>query len=118
MLTEVLPADAAAINKAAAILHEGGIVAFPTETVYGLGANALDVQAVAAIFAAKGRPSHNPLIVHVASVRDAARLAGDWVATAQQLADRFWPGPLTLVVPTSPRIPALVTAGGPTVALR
>ncbi|HYV34284.1 MAG TPA: L-threonylcarbamoyladenylate synthase [Gemmataceae bacterium] len=118
MLTKVLPADAAAIAKAAAILRGGGLVAFPTETVYGLGANALDERAVAGIFAAKGRPSNNPLIVHVADVAEAAQLSSAWPASAKQLADAFWPGPLTLVVPASPRIPSIVTAGGSAVALR
>jgi hypothetical protein len=93
MLTEVLLADAAAIAQAAAILRGGGLVAFLTETVYGLGANALDVQAVAGVFAAKGRPSHNPLIVHVADLAEAKRLADDWPRPAQRLAERFWPGP-------------------------
>jgi L-threonylcarbamoyladenylate synthase len=123
MLTELLPIDpevpeADRIAEAAAILRTGGLVAFPTETVYGLGANALDAAAVAGIYTAKGRPSHNPLIVHVADVADAVQLAGSWSKAAEQLARRFWPGPLTLVVPTSPRIPDLVTAGGATVALR
>src|SRR5947209_4702766 len=110
--------DADAIATAAQLLRSGGLVAFPTETVYGLGANALDAAAVAGIFAAKGRPSHNPLIVHVADVADAERLAGAWPAMATWLARCFWPGPLTLVVQSSPRIADLVTAGGPTVALR
>jgi L-threonylcarbamoyladenylate synthase len=118
VLTKVLPADADSIAQAVAILREGGLVAFPTETVYGLGANALDARAVAGVFAAKGRPSHNPLIVHVADVAAAVALARDWPTLAQRLAERFWPGPLTLVVPASYRIPELVTAGGPTVALR
>jgi L-threonylcarbamoyladenylate synthase len=123
MITQVLRVDAAApeaykISRAAAMLRNGGLVAFPTETVYGLGANALDASAVAGIFAAKGRPSHNPLIVHVADVADAVHLAGAWPDLAGRLAARFWPGPLTLVVPTSARLPDLVTAGGPTVALR
>jgi L-threonylcarbamoyladenylate synthase len=118
MLTQVLVADADAIAQAAAMLRGGGLVAFPTETVYGLGANALDVQAVAGIFAAKGRPSHNPLIVHIPDVAEAERLAGDWPEPAQRLAERFWPGPLTLVVPKSRRVPDLVTGGGSTVALR
>src|SRR5947207_13843506 len=107
--------DAEAIAAAAEELRRGGLVAFPTETVYGLGANALDARAVAGIFAAKGRPSHNPLIVHVADAADAALLAGNWPPAAARLAQRFWPGPLTLIVPTSPRIADLVTAGGPTV---
>ena len=123
MNTQTLRVDpeapaADAIATAADVLRAGGLVAFPTETVYGLGANALDAQAVAGIFAAKGRPSHNPLIVHVADAADADQLAGDWPAAARQLAERFWPGPLTLVVPTSPRIADLVTAGGSTVGLR
>jgi L-threonylcarbamoyladenylate synthase len=118
MRTLVLRPDADAIAQAAAILHAGGLVAFPTETVYGLGANALDVRAVAGIFAAKGRPSHNPIIVHVARLADAVALANSWPESAQRLAERFWPGPLTLVVPASHKIPTLVTAGGPTVGLR
>jgi L-threonylcarbamoyladenylate synthase len=118
MLTQVLPADAESIAQASAILRGGGLVAFPTETVYGLGANALDEQAVAGIFAAKGRPSYNPLIVHVSGVGEARRLARDWPDLAQKLAEHFWPGPLTLVVWSSPQVPGLVTAGGPTVALR
>jgi L-threonylcarbamoyladenylate synthase len=123
MLTEVLRIDPIApepdrIARAAAILRDGGLVAFPTETVYGLGADALNPSAVAGIFAAKGRPSNNPLIVHVPDVADAAQLAGDWPSVANLLAARWWPGPLTLVVQTSPRVPDLVTAGGPTVALR
>jgi L-threonylcarbamoyladenylate synthase len=118
MHTQILPADPAAVARAAALLRGGGLVAFPTETVYGLGANALDAAAVAGIFAAKGRPSHNPLIVHVPALPDAAALAGAWPETAQRLGERFWPGPLTLVVPTSPRIADLVTAGGATVGLR
>jgi L-threonylcarbamoyladenylate synthase len=118
MLTKVLVADSQAIAQAAAILRAGGLVAFPTETVYGLAANALDARAVARIFTAKGRPSNNPLIVHVASSGDAAHLAADWPASAQALARQFWPGPLTLVVSKSDRMIDLVTAGGPTVAVR
>jgi L-threonylcarbamoyladenylate synthase len=118
MKTAVLTVNAQAIARAAAIVRRGGLVAFPTETVYGLGANACSSEAVARVFAAKGRPSHNPLIVHVATVADAAAMAASWPAVAQALADRFWPGPLTLVVSRSPRAIDLVTAGGPTVALR
>jgi L-threonylcarbamoyladenylate synthase len=106
------------IARAAEVLARGGLVAFPTETVYGLGANALDAAAVARIFAAKGRPATNPIIVHVAIAGDARRLVQAWPAAAQTLADRFWPGPLTLVLPKSACVPDLVTAGGPTVALR
>jgi L-threonylcarbamoyladenylate synthase len=104
--------------RAVELLRGGEIVAFPTETVYGLGANALDERAVARIFLAKGRPSHNPLIVHVPDAVAARRLVRDWPAAAEQLSARFWPGPLTLVLPKQPEIPDLVTAGLPTVAVR
>ncbi len=110
--------SATVIAEAAAILQEGGLVAFPTETVYGLGANALDAAAVARIFEAKGRPSRNPIIVHVTGAEAARALASSWPATAEQLADRFWPGPLTLVLPKNPVVPDIVTAGGPNVGLR
>ncbi len=106
------------IARAAHVLQSGGLVAFPTETVYGLGANALDPAAVAKIFAAKGRPATNPIIVHVATVAGAKGLAAAWPDTAQKLAERFWPGPLTLVLPKQEHVPDLVTAGGATVALR
>ncbi|MBX3463940.1 MAG: threonylcarbamoyl-AMP synthase [Planctomycetes bacterium] len=108
----------AAIDAAAAVLRTGGLVAFPTETVYGLGANALDAAAVARIFAAKGRPAHNPLIVHLASADDLPRVAGEVPPLARRLADAFWPGPLTLVLPRRPDVPDAVTAGLPTVAVR
>src|SRR5437763_11837115 len=91
--------DAGAVARAAAILQRGGLVAFPTETVYGLGASALDAAAVARIYAAKGRPATNPLIVHVPDVAAAQALAASWPQPAQRLAERFWPGPLTLVLP-------------------
>jgi L-threonylcarbamoyladenylate synthase len=110
--------EADVIARAAAVLRAAGLVAFPTETVYGLGANALDAAAVARIFAAKGRPANNPLIVHVAAVEEARRLVADWPEIADRLAARFWPGPLTLVLPRCISIPDMVTAGGPTVALR
>jgi L-threonylcarbamoyladenylate synthase len=110
--------DPELIAQAAAVLGGGGLVAFPTETVYGLGANALDAPAVARIFAAKGRPANNPLIVHVANAAAARTLAGTWPEPAARLAERFWPGPLTLVVSKSERVPPSVTAGGSTVALR
>jgi L-threonylcarbamoyladenylate synthase len=106
------------IDRAAHILRSGGLVAFPTETVYGLGANALDAAAVNAIYVAKGRPSGNPLIVHVADTDSAHSLVKDWTQTAQSLAERFWPGPLTIVLPRSQLVPDNVTGGGPTVALR
>ncbi|HEU0078380.1 MAG TPA: L-threonylcarbamoyladenylate synthase, partial [Longimicrobiaceae bacterium] len=110
--------DPAAIRRAAAVLRRGGLVAFPTETVYGLGASALDAEAVGRIFAAKGRPSYNPLIVHVADAEAARALAAEWSAAAERLAERFWPGPLTLVVPRRAEVPDAVTAGLPSVALR
>ena len=106
------------VAHAADLIRAGRLVAFPTETVYGLGANALDAEAVARIFAAKGRPRQSPLIVHVASVEMARELAAGWPPVAETLAERYWPGPLTLVVPKRPMIPDIVTAGLPTVALR
>lgn len=110
--------DAAVIAEAAAIIKRGGLVAFPTETVYGLGANALDVHAIAKIYSAKGRPSYNPLIVHVADVTGALRCVTTWPESAVTLARAFWPGPLTLVLPKDPSIPDLVTAGLASVGVR
>jgi L-threonylcarbamoyladenylate synthase len=107
-----------ALDRAVAVLRRGGLVAIPTETVYGLAADALDEEAVAGIFRAKGRPASNPLIVHVADVAMARSLAGGWPAAAEAIATRLWPGPVTVVVPRGPRIPDIVTAGGSTVALR
>jgi len=106
------------ITEAAVLLRQGKLVAFPTETVYGLGANALDASAVARIFEAKGRPHTSPLIVHVNSIEMARELADEWPDTAQQLAERFWPGPLTVVVQKKASIPDIVSAGLPTVGLR
>ncbi|MDD2533331.1 MAG: L-threonylcarbamoyladenylate synthase [Eubacteriales bacterium] len=103
---------------AAACLQAGGLVAFPTETVYGLGANALDPQAVAAIFTAKGRPGDNPLIVHVASIADILPLTTEMTPLAEALLASFSPGPLTLILPRSNLVPDLVTAGLDTVAVR
>ncbi len=108
----------AGIEHAAALIRSGRLVAFPTETVYGLGANALDPDAVARIFAAKGRPRTSPLIVHVDSIEMARGLASHWCDAAEHLARRYWPGPLTLVVPKRPEVPDIVTAGLPTVGLR
>src|SRR3974390_948019 len=99
------------IRRAAELIRAGRLVAFPTETVYGLGANALDAAAVQRIFEAKGRPKTSPLIVHVASVEAARDLALEWPERAEHLARAFWPGPLTLVVRKRPLVPALVTAG-------
>ncbi len=110
--------DGAVVRAAAEILRRGGLVAIPTETVYGLAAHALDAAAVAKIFAAKGRPSNNPLIVHVADVGAARALASSWPVAADALAARFWPGPLTVVVPRAAHVPDVVTASGPTVAIR
>ena len=107
-----------AIAHAAAVLRAGGLVAFPTETVYGLGANALDAAAVRRIFEAKGRPAFNPLIVHVEGASAARSLVTSWPETAERLASRFWPGPLTLVLPKRPLVPDVVTAGLDTVAVR
>jgi L-threonylcarbamoyladenylate synthase len=107
-----------AIARAAALLRAGRLVAFPTETVYGLGADALDAAAAARIFVVKGRPSTNPLIVHVADTGAAKALVAEWPHNAELLAARFWPGALTLVLPRRPEVPDVVTAGGPTVALR
>jgi len=132
------PADPGEIDHAARLLRAGRIVAFPTETVYGLGANALDAEAVARIYAVKRRPAASPLIVHVASIEMAQSLVANWPEIADRLARRFWPGPLTLVLPKSHpaahafvrpaeqnsaapsswTIPAIVTAGLPTVGLR
>jgi L-threonylcarbamoyladenylate synthase len=110
--------DSVVIAEAAAIIRAGGLVAFPTETVYGLGANATDTDAVEKIFSAKGRPSYNPLIVHLASAAAAEGVVTAWSDTAHRLATHFWPGPLTLVLPKATAIPDLVTAGLPTVGIR
>jgi L-threonylcarbamoyladenylate synthase len=110
-------ADATGIVQAAAVLAAGGLAAFPTETVYGLGADATNAVAVAKLYAAKGRPSFNPLIAHVADVT-AAKRAGHLNAMAMQLATKFWPGPLTLVVPATDLVCELARAGLGTVGLR
>ena len=102
----------------AELLQQGEVVAIPTETVYGLAANALDGQAVLKIFAAKNRPADNPLIVHIATWEDLAPLVSEIPPAAKALADAFWPGPLTMVLPRSEKIPDEVTAGGNTVAVR
>ena len=139
-MTPIVPPTPENLARAGDLLRSGGLVAFPTETVYGLGANALDASAVARIFAAKGRPATNPVIVHVATVDEVTTLIDErWglspptsalpiastrsarinpAARLQQLAERFWPGSLTLVLPKSSRVPDIVTAGGQTVAVR
>jgi len=106
------------ISDAAAIIRSGGLVAFPTETVYGLGANALDPGAVQKIFEMKGRPETSPLIVHVASIEMAQTIVTEWPPLAEELARQWWPGPLTLVLPKKSIVPDSVTAGLPTVAVR
>ena len=120
---EVLPTHTAAlfaeaVNRAAELLRAGELVALPTETVYGLAANAFEANAVEKIFRAKGRPAHNPIIVHVASLEMARRCASSWPDVAGELAHAFWPGPLTLVLPRSSQIPDAVSAGGATVGIR
>ncbi|MBT6458974.1 MAG: threonylcarbamoyl-AMP synthase, partial [Planctomycetaceae bacterium] len=112
------PKTAAALAAAAERLATGELVAIPTETVYGLAANAMDPDAVAQIFQAKGRPATNPLIVHVSDMDMARSLAAQWPDTAERAALAFWPGPLTLVVPKAQSVPDIVTANGHTVALR
>src|SRR5213080_2683898 len=99
------------VERAAALIREGKLVAFPTETVYGLGANALDASAVERIFAAKGRPRSSPLIVHVDGIEMARELAAEWPDAAEHLARRYWPGPLTIVLPKRALVPDIVTAG-------
>lgn len=107
-----------ALLQAAALLQAEQVCAFPTETVYGLGGSALSEAAIERIYALKGRPKYNPLIVHVPNAAAAQRLAAGWPEVAQRLAQRFWPGPLTLVVPRGAAVPAIVSAGLPTMALR
>ena len=110
--------DPAILEEAAAILRGGGLVVFPTETVYGLGGDATNPEAVARIFEAKGRPATNPLIVHGASIADVRSSVAEWPRSAETLARRYWPGPLTLVLPRSRTIPDIVTAGRDTVGVR
>lgn len=107
-----------AVETAARILREGGLVGMPTETVYGLAANALDAEAVAKIFEAKGRPQDNPLIVHISEFDQIERLVSVLPESARALAEAFWPGPMTMVLPKSQLIPDLVSAGLPTVGIR
>lgn len=118
MDTNTAPLFAAAVARAAELLREGKLVALPTETVYGLAANACHADAVKHIYEVKGRPSHNPIIVHVAGLEMARRCVSDWPPLAAKLAAAFWPGPLTLVLPRSSAIPDIVTAGGSTVGVR
>jgi L-threonylcarbamoyladenylate synthase len=123
VITTFLPVNPAnpepsIIARAAACLREGGLVAFPTETVYGLGVNALDAVAVRRLFAAKDRPASDPLIVHLADSASLERVAREIPDVALRLAERFWPGPLTIVLPRGDEVPSEVAAGGNTVAVR
>ncbi|MBW2988653.1 threonylcarbamoyl-AMP synthase [Candidatus Woesearchaeota archaeon] len=110
--------DLQLIKRAAKVLRGGGLVAFPTETVYGLGANALDAKAVAKIFKAKGRPSDNPIIVHVSNLKQLRDIVKGIPQSAKPLMRRYWPGPLTLIFRKAQKVPDEVTAGLPTVAVR
>lgn len=116
--TMLLGDNEASILQAAKIIRNGGLVAFPTETVYGLGADAMNSKAVKKVFSAKGRPSDNPLIVHIADPAQLDDVAGQVSATALMLAEKFWPGPLSLVLPRADNVPAEVSAGLATVAVR
>lgn len=125
MQTEILPAltggnelNTESIDSAAALLRVGEVVGIPTETVYGLAANAFDEKAVAKIFKAKGRPQDNPLIVHISAFEEIRELVSAVPEAAKKLADAFWPGPLTIILPKSSRIPDAVSAGLPSVAVR
>jgi L-threonylcarbamoyladenylate synthase len=113
-----MPAGPAQIARAARRLNDGGLVAFPTETVYGLGADAMNVEAVGKVFALKGRSPDKPLILHVSGRTMASGLVEQWPDDAQKLVEAFWPGSLTLVLPKAPHVPDIVTGGGDTVAVR
>jgi L-threonylcarbamoyladenylate synthase len=118
-LAELVQADEPGLARAVVLLTAGELVAFPTETVYGLGARADDAAAIERVYEAKGRPRDLPLIVHVTGVAAAKRVVADWPDDAESLAQAFWPGPLTLVLPRAPSgIVDAVTAGGSTVAVR
>ena len=110
--------DQVIMEEAGSILKNGGLVAFPPETVYGLGADALDEEASAKIYAAKGRPSDNPLIVHIADTKALEELSCDVTAQAKLLAEKFWPGPLTMILKKSACVPKSITGGLGTVAIR
>ena len=118
METWILGTSEEDIERAAEIIRQGGLVAFPTETVYGLGADALNPEAVGKVYAAKGRPSDNPMIVHISSKDDLTRLTFEITEDMKKLADVFWPGPLTMVVPARPVVPKVTTGGLDTVAVR
>ena len=118
MKTQVLPVTAQSLAMAGRIIREGGLVGMPTETVYGLGGNALDAQAALRIFEAKGRPADNPLIVHVASADEIPPLVRAVPQAAKKLMEAFWPGPMTLILPKADCIPGTVSAGLDTVGIR
>ena len=118
MKTEILPYNSDNIQKAADVIKSGGLVGMPTETVYGLAANALDTTAVSAIFEAKGRPQDNPLIVHISRIEQLKPLVREIPEVAMKLADRFWPGPLTMIFPKSDIVPNVTSGGLDTVAVR
>lgn len=118
MNTKILTASPEALEECGALLRRGELVCFPTETVYGLGANALDPEAVAKIFHVKNRPANNPLIAHISDWTMLEQVTEEMPAEIKELAERFWPGPLTVVVPRGPKIPAIVSAGLDTVAIR
>lgn len=118
MFTRIFGTTTEEIKQAAEIIKEGGLVAFPTETVYGLGADALNAEAVGKVYAAKGRPSDNPMIVHISSKDDILKLTPRITADMQKLMDAFWPGPLTMVVPALEIIPKVTTGGLDTVGIR
>src|SRR4051812_4378319 len=111
LVVDGLSPAAEAIAAAARVLRDGGLVAFPTETVYGLGARAFDAQALARVFAAKGRPVHHPLIAHVEDEAQARALAQTWPEAASRLAAALWPGPLTLVVERAAHVPGAIAGG-------
>ncbi len=118
MFTRIFGTTTEEIKQAAEIIKDGGLVAFPTETVYGLGADALNAEAVGKVYAAKGRPSDNPMIVHISSKNDVLKLTPKITENMQKLMDAFWPGPLTMVVPALDVIPKVTTGGLDTVGVR
>lgn len=114
----VRPANSVSIIEAAEVIKQGGLVAFPTETVYGLGADAFNAMSVAKIFETKKRPFFDPLIVHISSINDLPKLTSETYDSVFLLAEKFWPGPLTIVLPKAAEVPDIVTAGLETVAIR
>ena len=116
--TEFSPEEDAGLRQAGRIIKEGGLVAFPTETVYGLGGDALNRESSRKIYAAKGRPSDNPLIIHICQFEDIRKIVSDLPEAAKKAADAFWPGPLTMILPKSEIVPYETTGGLDTVAVR